>query len=53
MKAEILRKITYPDILNFEYIACLMFIIKFKISNRDLIDIDSKMEVLYELLKGY
>ena len=31
--AELLRKITYPDILNFQYIGCFMLIITYEIRN--------------------
>lgn len=48
-----LRKISYPDILNEEYISCLFFILSCKLKNGDLEGMEDKMEILRELIQGY
>lgn len=52
-KTELLRKISYPDILNFEYIACQLFIISCHIKMKKLNGIEAKMEIVNDLIQAF
>lgn len=41
--SELLRKISYPEILNCEYISCLFYILSCKIKMNDISDIEPKI----------
>lgn len=51
--AELIRRICYPEVLNFEYIGCLMFIATFAIRRGQFVGLEDQLATLRELINGY
>lgn len=45
--------IIYPDVFNYEYIYCLLYIVGSKVRCNDFEGIETEMEGLKELIIGY